>query len=382
MNQKDIRKVIFISIIAVIIAIIVPIISEYALFVYIINTFAIYEIHDFYFNDLNGLTSTDGRILNYDKHGYAYPLDHLHFQLTVKNMFYPAKVLIQPTLRISSNSGVDTQVLHITNFDLGQKESHPIDQPFLPVDEGTNHVSLQIMVLNYTTGNLISNTTDSTSFKVQSLSDKLLEDANAVSFRNFVASLVIGGITTTALVASALIARRHSKEMKESNKKLQEQNDLLRDQATKQEELKKSELQIPVLFKIFDLLNNPEQEKMRGEIYDQYFSVYKDGKENAKETGKLIFPQGSYLKGASRRVESSFDQIGELMNQGLVNKETFLSLYAGMVARMWYVLEEDIANDRQHNSEICRGFEKLNSLAIEFFEKQKKDVPRPYKRQK
>lgn len=230
--QEKRKKLLNIAIIILLDVLAVLIAVEYTLGQYLFSTFTAHEIHEFTFKDVAGYTTKDGKIFDNDQHDLAYLPDTLRFDLTLQNVVYPSKVVIQPKLTISSDSGVDPEIITITNFDLNPKESYTIDQLFKPVDEGINHASLEIQVFNYTTGTKIVDITNTTSFKVQSVDASLLAEANQVSSRNFAASLLIGIVTAIALGSTAIISYMHTKELRESNRFLKTQTETAGGQMT------------------------------------------------------------------------------------------------------------------------------------------------------
>jgi len=142
--------------------------------------------------------------------------------------------------------------------------------------------------------------------------------------------------------------------------------------------VERKQLQFALLLEVFRLLTSEEQQKARKAIFDMYWSVYPRGIENAAEKGKMIFKHGTPIKDNIRKVTSAFEQAGVLVIKELLSPELFFDMYAGMVCRVWYVLEEDIENDRKKNDEICKWFKELYAKAVGYYKEKNLEPPRPY----
>ncbi len=142
--------------------------------------------------------------------------------------------------------------------------------------------------------------------------------------------------------------------------------------------IEKRQLQLSTLLEVFRLLTSEEQQKARKAIFDMYWSVYPNGIENTEEKGKMIFGHGTPIKNDIRKVASGFEQVAVLVINDILSQKLFFDMYAGMVCRVWYVLEEDMENDRKNNSDICKWFKKLYEMTTEYYKEQKMECPKPY----
>lgn len=142
----------------------------------------------------------------------------------------------------------------------------------------------------------------------------------------------------------------------------------------------KKQLEVTTLVEIFKLLSYEEQRRARGEVFQKYWSYYPEGRENSDKKGLMIFTDDDAFKQIIKTVTGSFDQAGVFVYKRLVEPKLFFDLYAGMVTRTWYALEEDIKNEQKRNEEVCRWFEKLNDDAGQYFREKGKEPPKPYRK--
>lgn len=101
-------------------------------------------------------------------------------------------------------------------------------------------------------------------------------------------------------------------------------------------------LQTQALFKVFELLSNPEVRRARREIHQRYREHHHDN--------SLLVIEWTGLRDEADLVLSSFDQVSGIVLNRLLDIELFTDLYAEMIVREWDTLEGDILM-RQHKNE-------------------------------
>jgi hypothetical protein len=142
-----------------------------------------------------------------------------------------------------------------------------------------------------------------------------------------------------------------------------------------QDNTQKKQLKLNALFKVFELLNDMEQRNARGILFDLYRKLRNEGHDLILEV------RTNPNKILAHKVESSFDQISVLIQEGLLDKDSFLRIYAGTVIRTWIILEKDIGGERQrtNNNNICKEFENLFIDSVDYYKNVlKKELPTPY----
>jgi cellulose synthase/poly-beta-1,6-N-acetylglucosamine synthase-like glycosyltransferase len=102
-------------------------------------------------------------------------------------------------------------------------------------------------------------------------------------------------------------------------------------------EYQEKQLNLSAMMEVFKILNNDEHRQARENVY----SACKQFDQGQKE----IFQNENIRKNAAM-VRADFDEIGLLIQNGLVPKDMFLSAYWNTVIISWKALKDDIAKER------------------------------------
>lgn len=170
---------------------------------------------------------------------------------------------------------------------------------------------------------------------------------------SLVASIMVPIITAVAGgVIAYLIQRSQSKQQRTIS---DSQSELERISAKYQ--LK--QLELTSMLKVFEILNSHKHRQARESIFCAYY-LCKKGDNN-------IFDREPYHSTAAM-VRADMDQIGLLIDDGLVDEAMFLKAYWNTVLVTWKALEKNIEHERSTRNypAYMSGFKALNEKALEY----------------
>ena len=107
------------------------------------------------------------------------------------------------------------------------------------------------------------------------------------------------------------------------------------------------------LFKVFELLSNPEVRKARRSVHQKYRECHFDN--------SLLVIEWTGLKDESDLVLSSLDQVSGIVLNRLLDIELFFDLYGEMIVREWNTFEGDILMRQHKNKKTLLHFTTLKN---------------------
>jgi hypothetical protein len=183
----------------------------------------------FGFGNLNKhFQSENNKIIMHSGHGFLAPYDQLTAGFNFMNR-YDEPVEVATTI-IKQVGDQPTSQLLGDYFVAGNKTDY---EPYVfhVSTEGENDIRFVITLKNSTSHLFIQNlTTPTIPLPVESVSSKLQEQANTITFSTLIVSGIIGGGTVYALIGTKRSSDRHANELKDANKLLAEQNKMYREQ--------------------------------------------------------------------------------------------------------------------------------------------------------
>jgi hypothetical protein len=132
------------------------------------------------------------------------------------------------------------------------------------------------------------------------------------------------------------------------------------DQQMETAENQKKQLRLSSILEAFKILNSNEHRNARESVYCAYHLYHKKNRTD-------IFEREPYRKNAAM-VRADMDQMGMLIDEELIDKDTFLKAYWNTVLVCWKALEEDVKRERKVRKyeSYMTYFSKLNDLAKEY----------------
>lgn len=172
--------------------------------------------------------SENNKIIMHSGHGFLAPYDQLTAGFNFMNR-YDEPVEVTTTI-IKQVGDQPTSQLLGDYFVAGNKTDY---QPYVfhVSTEGENDIRLVITLKNSTSHLFIQNlTTPTIPLLVESVSSKLQEQANIITFSTLVVSGAIGGATVYALLRTRQTSEKHTNELREANRLLGKQNEMYQEQ--------------------------------------------------------------------------------------------------------------------------------------------------------
>lgn len=165
---------------------------------------------------------------------------------------------------------------------------------------------------------------------------------------NVIATVVIGIISTTAVL---VIGRNSNKLLKEQFKQSEKQH------------------QVHGLLEAFRLLDTNEHRKSRRNVFKLYFDYL--------DTKKLESFHVSPMDSADiATVRNDFDVLGKLVMTDNIPKEDFLEMYGALAYRCWKCLQDEVKSERNARGfpKFMTYFQQLAKEAYDYWLKQAVDL--------
>ena len=196
--------------------------------------------------DLNKISSPVGRsdyvytekgtLINNYRDNVVFPNDKITYKTTLKYQ-QTEDVTVIPTIKIIQGGKNTTNPIELKSIDFHNKgESRDISQEFFVGNEGHNEIIIEYQIFNSSNNVQLDLARITEQVEVLSLSDKLQSDQNNTLFLGTIASVIIGAVTTLALIFSVHYSKEEVNRFDEQNTFSKEQIRLLGNQ---NDELKK-----------------------------------------------------------------------------------------------------------------------------------------------
>ncbi len=312
----------------------------------------------------------DVKLVNQIRTEYVQPNDPLRFEI-----FFSTKnedpVEIACYLEIKQGEKI-LKEYSIGGFELKNDGSRKgVTMPIFLDEIGSHIVTIHIVMKNKPT---IENYGGPTQWQhpyivdITSPTDVIQKQTIDLQKQNLYITGSIGAATIVALLASILISKKTA-EIQRDHK------ELVAALGNKEQELLTAEQKRNTLFRVFEMLNESNNRRMRKKIFDEYC---RHKFRSLKIKNPTPFLPRDELRQTSDAVISPFDQINILINENLLETELFMSLYAEMVIRVWKVLEPYVQEQREISPKFGIGFEEMNQKATNFLISKKTEIPEPY----
>lgn len=208
-------------------------------------------------------------------------------------------------------------------------------------------------------------------FLVKSLSEIEQRESLRIVWIGLISSSIIGGTTVIAITINSKISRSQSRT-------LEEQKNVMRDNAKKQNailkeqnKISKKHIEYLAMLEIMKIFNDPR-------IADERNQIYFANRNNIlyDKDGQI---QGSDFPSYVASVRGTFDQMGKLVLDEYVPKDQFLEMYCGSVIKMYKVLRRHIEYERKRRNtkHFSEYFETIFNESIAYWKNKFPGEPEP-----